>query len=59
VDAVTKPIYSGLFLPQASPDAFRETIEMALEGGASGVSLFSAADLDPAKANILKKAATA
>jgi uncharacterized lipoprotein YddW (UPF0748 family) len=59
VHAVTKPVYSGLFLPQASPDAFREMIEMALGGGASGVSLFSAADLDPAKAKILKSTASA
>jgi uncharacterized lipoprotein YddW (UPF0748 family) len=55
ISAVQKPVYSGLFLPQMSPSAFQETVEMALEGRASGVSLFSASDLDPALGKILEK----
>lgn len=34
------PLYSGLYLPDLSPDALHEAVVRAYDGGASGVSLF-------------------
>ena len=36
----SKPIYSGLFVPQLSGEELKSVITLAKEGGASGVSLF-------------------
>ena len=36
------PLSSGLFVPRLSPEALANAIEASLEGGANGVSLFSA-----------------
>jgi hypothetical protein len=48
-------VYSGLFLPGLNKAAFSTCIQIALEGGASGVSLFSASALDEKKAAIIAK----
>jgi hypothetical protein len=36
------PLYSGLFVPQLSPEALTQAIEASFEGGAKGVTLFPA-----------------
>ena len=35
-----RPLYSGLFIPELSQEEFASAIEMGLEGGAKGVSIF-------------------
>jgi len=54
VSTVRQPIYSGLFIHDMKPDGMARTIRMALEGGASGVSLFSADGMDSARWQILR-----
>jgi uncharacterized lipoprotein YddW (UPF0748 family) len=54
VSTVRQPIYSGLFIHNMKPDDMARTIHMALEGGASGVSLFSADGMDAAQWQILQ-----
>jgi len=54
VATVKQPLYSGLFIHDMKPEDFTRTIQMALEGGASGVSLFSADAMDPAKWQALR-----
>jgi len=49
VSAVSKPIYSGLFINDMNTTTLLQTIRMAREGGASGISLFSADGMDHAK----------
>jgi uncharacterized lipoprotein YddW (UPF0748 family) len=41
VSTVSKPVYSGLFVHEMKDAAFVQTVQMALEGGASGISVFS------------------
>jgi uncharacterized lipoprotein YddW (UPF0748 family) len=36
------PLYSGLFVPEMSPETLSQAVDASLEGGASGVSLFDA-----------------
>jgi len=36
------PLYSGLFIPQLTPESLEESVAISLEAGAAGVSLFSA-----------------
>ena len=36
------PLYSGLFVPQLSPDGLAQAFDASIAGGARGVSLFSA-----------------
>jgi len=54
VITVKKPIYSGLFIHDMKPEEFARTVQMAIEGGASGVSLFSADAMDEAKWRALR-----
>ncbi len=54
-DSTRKPIYSGLFIHNMKPEDLRRRIQMALEGGASGVSLFSADGMDAAKWEVLRQ----
>jgi uncharacterized lipoprotein YddW (UPF0748 family) len=54
VSTVRQPIYSGLFIHNMKSDDMARTIRMALEGGASGVSLFSADGMDSARWQILR-----
>ena len=42
VTAVRAPVYSGLYVPPLDAKELERTIEMAIEGGASGVSIFDA-----------------
>jgi uncharacterized lipoprotein YddW (UPF0748 family) len=49
ISTVKQPIYSGLFIHDMKKEAFVSTVQLALEGGASGVSLFSADGMDAAK----------
>ncbi len=49
VATVKKPVYSGLFVGPLGDDEFAQTIAMALEGGASGVSIFDAAAMTPSR----------
>jgi uncharacterized lipoprotein YddW (UPF0748 family) len=54
VATVNKPVYSGLFVHDMKVEDFDRTVHMALEGGASGVSLFSADGMDAAKWQALR-----
>ncbi len=38
---VHKPLYSGLFIPDLSPDELKQAYKLSIKGGASGISLFS------------------
>jgi uncharacterized lipoprotein YddW (UPF0748 family) len=49
VTSVKKPIYSGLFIHDMPAATLRKTAQFALSTGASGISLFSADGMDPAK----------
>jgi uncharacterized lipoprotein YddW (UPF0748 family) len=42
VKTVRFPVYSGLYVPPLEPPELAQTIAMAFEGGASGVSIFDA-----------------
>jgi uncharacterized lipoprotein YddW (UPF0748 family) len=55
VAAVRKPVYSGLFVSGMDEAAFTKTVEIALNAGASGVSIFSDGAMDDAKWNALKR----
>jgi hypothetical protein len=55
VSTVTKPLYSGLFVHEMNAVEFSRTVQAALEGGASGVSIFSADAMDQSKWDALKK----
>jgi uncharacterized lipoprotein YddW (UPF0748 family) len=57
VSTVKKPIYSGLYVENTSEAQFRKLIENAIEGGASGVSLFSAAEMSVIHWKTLRKIA--
>jgi uncharacterized lipoprotein YddW (UPF0748 family) len=59
VAAARKPVYSGLFIHQMDTTTLARTLEMAVEGGAAGVSLFSAAGMDQAKWETLRQFTTA
>jgi len=54
VAAAGKHIYSGLFIHNMKPEDLDRTIQMAIEGGASGVSLFSADGMDAPKWQVLR-----
>ena len=56
VAGVHRPLYSGIFIHNMKVDEMTSTIRMAREGGASGVSLFSADGMDPAKWQALRSA---
>ena len=49
VRTVKAPVYSGLFVSPLSDSEFTRTIEMAIQGGASGVSIFDAGAMTPAR----------
>jgi uncharacterized lipoprotein YddW (UPF0748 family) len=49
VATVKRPVYSGLFIHNMTPETLHETVQLALSGGASGISLFSADGMDAAK----------
>lgn len=49
VSAVKKPVYSGLFVSDLDDAALVRVADMALQGGASGVSLFSIDGMTEAK----------
>lgn len=54
VSAVAKPLYSGLFIHEMNVTQFARTFNAALEGGASGVALFSAGGMDQSKWDALR-----
>jgi uncharacterized lipoprotein YddW (UPF0748 family) len=54
VSTVKQPIYSGLYIQGMQEAAFVETVNQALEGGASGVSLFAADGMNEAKWQALR-----
>jgi len=56
VRTVSKPVHSGLFIDPLDAAAFTKTIEMALDGGASGVSIFDAGAMNAARWALLAKA---
>lgn len=55
VSATKRPVYSGLFVHSMDETTLAQTSEMAMEGGASGLALFSAAGMDDAKWKVLRK----
>jgi uncharacterized lipoprotein YddW (UPF0748 family) len=54
VAAVQKPLYSGIFIHDMKVEEMTRTLQMAREGGASGVSLFSADGMDAEKWKALR-----
>lgn len=58
VRAVKAPVYSGLFVGPLNAADFTRTIRMALDGGASGVSIFDAGAMTPARWRLLKETLT-
>lgn len=55
VRTVKVPVHSGLFVSPLSDAEFTRTIELALAGGASGVSIFDAGAMNPARWALLGK----
>jgi uncharacterized lipoprotein YddW (UPF0748 family) len=55
VSTVKKPVYSGLFVSDLDDTALVQVAEMALQGGASGVSLFSIDGMTEAKWKAFRK----
>jgi uncharacterized lipoprotein YddW (UPF0748 family) len=55
VTTVKQPVYSGLFIQNMTAEELAATMQMAINGGASGVSLFSADGMDNAKWEIIRK----
>jgi uncharacterized lipoprotein YddW (UPF0748 family) len=55
VSTVSKPVYSGIFVGGLSSAVFAENTRMALEGEASGVSIFSLDMMDKEKWAVLQK----
>jgi len=55
VSAVKKPVYSVLFVHGKNDAVFAQTVEMALQGGALGVSLFSDGAMAPDKWKTFRK----
>jgi uncharacterized lipoprotein YddW (UPF0748 family) len=56
VRTVKQPVYSGLFVSPLSADDFTRTIDMALAGGATGVSIFDYGAMTPERWQLLAKA---
>ena len=56
VRTVKAPVYSGLFIGPLSDADFSRTIEMALSGGAAGVSLFDLGALTESRRALFAKA---
>jgi uncharacterized lipoprotein YddW (UPF0748 family) len=56
VAATGKPIYSGLFVNGMDGPTFLKTLRMAIDGGAAGVSIFSASAMDQSKWTTLLEA---
>ena len=54
VRTVKAPVYSGLFVGPLSAADFTRTVEMALAGGASGVSIFDAGAMTPERWSLLR-----
>ncbi len=52
---VSKPLYSGLFLPDVPPENLEEAIDASLNGGADGVSLFAYGGLQSEHLRIMKQ----
>jgi uncharacterized lipoprotein YddW (UPF0748 family) len=55
VRTVHAPVYSGLYIDPLSDDEFARTIRMALDGGASGVSIFDAGAMTPGRWAVFEK----
>ena len=55
VATVRAPVYSGLFVGPLSADDFTRTIQMALDGGASGVSIFDAGAMNDERLGLFAK----
>jgi uncharacterized lipoprotein YddW (UPF0748 family) len=53
--AVSKPVFVGLFIHDMDEAEFARTLDAAIAGGASGVSLFSAAGMNQSKWDALKR----
>ena len=56
VRTVSKPVHSGLFIDPLDAAAFTKTIEMALAGGAAGVSIFDAGAMNAERWALFAKA---
>jgi len=56
VRTVNAPVYSGLYIAPLEPVEFTKTIDMALAGGANGVSLFDAGAMNDDRWRLLKRA---
>ena len=52
---VSKPLHSGLFLPDAPPEKLEAAIDTSLEGGADGISLFAYNGIQPEHLQIMER----
>lgn len=52
---VSKPLYSGLFLPDVPPELLEEAVDVSLAGGAGGISLFALGGVKPGHLEILQR----
>jgi hypothetical protein len=56
VRTVKQPVHSGLFVQPLDAAAFTTTVRMAIDGGASGVSIFDAGAMTPERWALLPNA---
>jgi uncharacterized lipoprotein YddW (UPF0748 family) len=59
VSTVKQPVYSGISVQGMTEAVFTRTVQLALEAGASGMSLFSDGGVDEIKLKALQKATAA
>ena len=59
VHTVSVPVHSGLYVAPLSAGDFTKTIDMAIGGGAAGVSIFDFGAMTPERWQLLKKAVSA
>lgn len=51
----TQPLYSGLFVPQLSPDELNQAVDASISGGAKGIVLFALHSMTDEKWRSFKK----
>jgi uncharacterized lipoprotein YddW (UPF0748 family) len=56
VRTVTQPVHSGLYVDPLSAADFTKTVELAIAGGAAGVSIFDAGAMNAERWSLLAKA---
>ena len=52
---VSKPLYSGLYLPDVPPEQLQQAIDVSMQAGAAGVSLFSQGSLEEGHLQVMQR----